>query len=130
MHGEIYQYTITVEDFKLLLSEMDESPKQKNSKYVAELNNTIKQLDIIDIYRALQETIFPLPQALISPGFPGGSVVKKPLNSTRDTSSIPGSGRSLGERNGNPLLYSCLGNPMDRGAWRTTVHGGGDNHFY
>ena len=57
MHGEIYQYIITVEDFKLLLSEMDESPKQKNSKYVAELNNTIKQLDIIDIYRALQETI-------------------------------------------------------------------------
>ena len=64
MHGEIYQYTITVEDFKLLLSEMDESPKQKNSKYVAELNNTIKQLDIIDIYRALQETIAGYPFSL------------------------------------------------------------------
>ena len=36
--------------------------------------------------------------------------------------SIPGSGRSPGERNGNPLLYSCLENPMDRGAWQTTVH--------
>ena len=37
--------------------------------------------------------------------------------------SIPGSGRCPGEGNGNPLQYSCLGNPMDRGAWRATVHG-------
>ena len=36
---------------------------------------------------------------------------------------IPGPGRSPGEENGNPLQYSCLGNPMDRGAWRATVHG-------
>ena len=36
--------------------------------------------------------------------------------------SIPGSGRSPGEENGNPLQYSCLENPMDRGAWRATVH--------
>ena len=41
----------------------------------------------------------------------------------RDTGSIPGSGRSLGEGNGNPLLYSCLENPMDRGAWWATVRG-------
>ena len=41
----------------------------------------------------------------------------------RDTGSIPGSGRSLGEGNGNPLQHSCLENPMDRGAWRATVHG-------
>ena len=40
-----------------------------------------------------------------------------------DPGSIPGSGRSPGEGNGNPLLYSCLENPMDRGAWRATVHG-------
>ena len=40
-----------------------------------------------------------------------------------DQSSIPGSGRSPGEENGNPLQYSCLGNPMDRGAWWATVHG-------
>ena len=37
--------------------------------------------------------------------------------------SIPGSGRPLGEGNGDPLLYSCLENPMDRGAWWTSVHG-------
>ena len=40
-----------------------------------------------------------------------------------DTGSIPGFGRSSGEGNGNPLQYSCLENPMDRGAWRATVHG-------
>ena len=39
-----------------------------------------------------------------------------------DTDSIPGSGRSPGEANGNPLQYSCLENPMDRGAWQATVH--------
>ena len=40
-----------------------------------------------------------------------------------DPGSIPGSGRSPGEGNGNTLQYSCLGNPVDRGAWRATVHG-------
>ena len=40
-----------------------------------------------------------------------------------DARSIPGSGRSRGVGNGNPLQYSCLENPMDRGAWRATVHG-------
>ena len=55
-------------------------------------------------------------------GFPGDSAVKNPPANAGDTSSIPGSGRSLGEGNGNPLQYSCLGNSMDRGAWRATVH--------
>ena len=41
----------------------------------------------------------------------------------RDAGSIPGSGRSLGEGNGNPLQYSCLENPTDRGAWQATVYG-------
>ena len=40
----------------------------------------------------------------------------------RDSGSIPGSGRSPGERHGNPLQYSCLENRMDRGAWQATVH--------
>ena len=40
----------------------------------------------------------------------------------KDVSSIPGSERSLGGGNGNPLQYSCLENPMDRGAWQVTVH--------
>ena len=42
-----------------------------------------------------------------------------------DLGSIPGSGRSPGEGNGNPLQYSCLENPMDTGAWQATVHGVG-----
>ena len=41
-----------------------------------------------------------------------------------DVGSISGLGRSSGEGNGNPLQYSCLGNPMDRGVWQATVHGG------
>ena len=56
-------------------------------------------------------------------GFPGGSVVKNPLGNVGDMDSIPGSGRSPGEENGNLLQYSCLGNPMDRGAWQAIVHG-------
>ena len=56
-------------------------------------------------------------------GFPGGSVVKNLPVNAGDTVSIPEWGRSLREGNGNPLRYSCLGNPMDRGAWQATVHG-------
>ena len=48
---------------------------------------------------------------------------KEPACNTADLGSIPGSGGSPGEGNGNPLQYSCLENPMDRGAWRATVHG-------
>ena len=51
----------------------------------------------------------------------GGS--KNPIANARDTGSIPGSGRSPGGRNGNPLQYSCPKNPMNRGALQATVHG-------
>ena len=59
----------------------------------------------------------------ISLGFPGGAEVKASACSVGDLGSIPGSGRSPGEGNGNPLQYSCLGNPKDRGVWWATVHG-------
>ena len=45
------------------------------------------------------------------------------VRDTRDVGLIPGSGRSPGEGNGNPLQYSCLENPLDRGAWQAIVHG-------
>ena len=56
-------------------------------------------------------------------GFPGGSVSKEYPCSAGDLSLIPGWGRSPVEGNGNPLQYSCLGDPVDRGAWQATVHG-------
>ena len=59
----------------------------------------------------------------VTRGFAGGSMVKNLPANAGDEGSIPGSGRSPGEGNGNPLQYSCLGNPMDRGAWWATVRG-------
>ena len=60
-------------------------------------------------------------------GLPGGgSVVNSPpvnAGDTRDAGLVPGSGRSPGGGNGNPLQYFCLENSMDRGTWRATVHG-------
>ena len=56
-------------------------------------------------------------------GFPGGSEGKESACSARDPGSILGLGRSPEGGNGNPLQYSCLENPMDKGAWQAIVHG-------
>ena len=59
-------------------------------------------------------------------GFPGGSVVKNPPSNSGvpgDEGLTPEMGRPPGGGNGNPLQYSCLENPIDRGAWQATVHG-------
>ena len=58
-----------------------------------------------------------------SEGSPGGSEVKNLPDNAGDVGFIPGSGRFSGEGNGSTLQYSCLRNPMDREAWRATVHG-------
>ena len=55
--------------------------------------------------------------------FPCSLVSKRSACNAEDRGLIPGSGRSPGEGNGNPLQYSCLENPMDRGVWQATVHG-------
>ena len=55
--------------------------------------------------------------------FPGRSVMKNLPANAGDVGLIPGLGRSPGEENGNLLQYSCLGNPMNKDAWRATVHG-------
>ena len=60
---------------------------------------------------------------LLRYGIVYGSVGKQSACNVGDPGSIPRSGRSPGEGNGNPLQYSCLEDPMDRGAWRATVHG-------
>ena len=67
-----------------------------------------------------------MPAAFAAPCFPGGTSGKEPepanTGSVRDKGSIPELGRSPGGGHGNPLQYSCLENPMDRGTWRATVH--------
>ena len=60
---------------------------------------------------------------IFAEGFPGGSVVKNLPANAGDVDLTPGSGRSPGGGNGNPLQDSCLGNLMDRGTWQATVHG-------
>ena len=56
-------------------------------------------------------------------GFPGGSDGKESTSNAGDLGSVPGLGRSPERGHGNPLQFSCLENPMDRGAWWATVHG-------
>ena len=63
------------------------------------------------------------PNLGLPPIFPHSSAGKESACNAADSGSIPGSGRSPGEGNGNPLQYSCLENPMDRGAWQVIVHG-------
>ena len=76
------------------------------------------------IYYPCKTSIFNFKgKYLITGGFPGGSAVKNLPANAGDTGSISGSGRSPGGGNGNPLQYSCLGNPVGRGAWWATVHG-------
>ena len=76
----------------------------------------------MDLYNA-----FILDLSNYNWSFPGGSEVKNMPASAGDMGSIPGSGRLPGEGNSNPLQYSCLENPMDRGAWQATIHGSQKN---
>ena len=76
---------------------------------------------LVNIYPGSWSAQYHLFQEII--GFPGGSDGQESTCNVGDLGLIPGLGRSLGEGNGNPLQYSCLENPMDRGAWWATVHG-------
>ena len=60
---------------------------------------------------------------VLDESFPGGSEVEASASNAGDPGLIPGLGRPPAEGNGTPLQYYCLGNPMDRGTWRATVHG-------
>ena len=74
------------------------------------------------MYNVIKEFFFPVHLTVL--GFPGSLVVKNLPANAEDEGLIPGSGKSPGEGNGNPLQYSFLGNPMDRGAWRARLHSG------
>ena len=90
---------------------------------VREITKVImNHLASVPSFRAVEAILCvqPIPASL---GCPGGSVVKNPPANAGDAGLIPGSGRSPGEGNSNPLWYSCLENPMDRRAWWATVHG-------
>ena len=71
--------------------------------------------------RKITDTIYVIPSFTV--GFPGSSDPKESSYNAGDPGSIPGSGRSPRDGKGNPLHYSCPGNPIDRGAWRATIHG-------
>ena len=71
----------------------------------------------------LKSKFSPLIIKIAYQGFPGGSDSKESACNAGNPALIPGLGRSPGEGNGNPHQYSCLENPMDRGAWRAIVHG-------
>ena len=75
-----------------------------------------------EIWARVQQKGFSCIETVI---FPGGPVVKNiptSVGDAEDSDLIPGLGRFLGGGSGNPLQYSCLENPMDRGAWQATVH--------
>ena len=75
------------------------------------------ELNHNELNRRNYELLFVLTCKCINTGFPGASEVKASACNAGDPISIPGSGRSPGEGNGNPLQYSCLENPMEGGAW-------------
>ena len=86
------------------------------------LSGNNKHLRFLHVFSYLLSRwlFIPLP----TEDLPGGSDGKASACNVGDPSSIPGSGRSPGEGNGNPLHYSCLENPIDRGAWQATVQHG------
>ena len=83
-------------------------------------------MESVSKLRFPQKSLFPnlfKDHTLYHAVFPHSSVGKESACISRDLGSIPGLGRYPGEWNGNLLQYSCLENPMDRGAWRAIVHG-------
>ena len=99
------------------------------------INKEMDKEDVVDIIMEYYESVTKRNKIMsfaetwidldfaIQSDFPRSSVGKESVCSAGDPVSIPGSGRSAGEGNGNPLQYPCLENPMDRGAWQAKVHG-------
>ena len=109
----------------LQIDETDKSLVRQRASVVAQLVKNppaMRKTPVQSLGREdpLRRDRLPTPVFL---GFPGGSDSKESACNAGDLGSVPGLGRSPGEGNGYPLQYSCLENPMDRGAWRATVHG-------
>ena len=92
-----------------------------HSFYLAE-NTPLHGYHIVFIHLSLDGHFFFSPLFGIWNSAAASSVGKESACSAGDLGSIPGSGKSPGEGNGNPLQYSCLENPMDRGSWQATVY--------
>ena len=88
-------------------------PATKEGKYK---KVAMKVTELKNIITAEKNTLEGFSKALVVENLPANA------GDIRDTGSIPGSGRSLERGHGNPLQYSCLENPMDRGAWQAIVH--------
>ena len=99
--------------------------KNKNGTTIYFVLTLVQDIIVCALYLISASVKYDM-STVLSLGFLGGSVVKNlPADAGDETDSglIPGLGRSPGGGNGNVLQYSRLGNPMDRGAWQTTVHG-------
>ena len=103
---------------ELLTSQARPRPEQQTKK-----NPSLSQLPPPCWQNAGAKTPSFYRRALTNLGFSGGSDRKESACNAGDLALIPGLGRSPGEGNGNPLQYSCLENPMDRGAWQAAVQG-------
>ena len=87
------------------------------------LTLSFKRRNSLPLIRSLSPTVLIQPFLFSQSGLPGWLVVNSPTAKAGDMSSIPGSERPHGGGNGNSLQYSCLGNLVNRGAWRAPVHG-------
>ena len=87
--------------------------------------NVESSLELVQVFflQKYLNCLYTAPPFMAQKGFSGSAEVKASACNVGDLGLIPGSGRSPGEGNGNPLQYSCLENSMDRGAWWATVHG-------
>ena len=94
-----------------------------NTSLVRPGNNFVQNNEISSSNFALLTSPEQIWTIETSGGFPSGSDGKESACNTGDLDSVPESGRSPGEGNGNPSQYSCLENAMDKGAWQATVHG-------
>jgi len=94
------------------------------------LSSSVQQSDCYTYVHIIFQILFHYRLLEDIEGFPGGSVGKESTCSAGDAGdigSVPGSGRSPGWEQGNPLPYSCLENPMDRRAWRATGYGASES---